>query len=369
MSPVPSIGLAEILILASCGGLALLVGVIVAALILAQRKTRDTPLDAAGASETDQGESRPATRLRYVLLAVLLLIALGILIALDIFASVSIYLRFVAVYAAFWVLVGGLLLRDSPVRHKLVILAIFVAAVASILFINWNSRKPFLKDFRRLQEGMTEAQVDGVMGRYIVETDLPPLPLGGGTVAVDAVVYRHTDESWGKSDWGVVAFEDGRVAQTELFSFGLSSRSTPPGANMAGGGLGQARYVFLQWKEGLEIMIWHDVLGGSGEGKGSGSTTDPIYRYQGYAESSDGRRFDWEVQTADGKTALFKIDDTRYDLADGRLFLVTTRGGRTEVRQLDRDLSGVQPDWESIVVFAKSDPDVAEFAGVTPDSH
>jgi len=367
MPLVPSIGLSEILILAGCGGLVLLVGVVVVALILRQRRTGHTLLDAAGANETERGESRSTARLRYTLLIFLFLIALGILVALDVFASVSIYLRFVAAYAAFWVLVGGLLLRDSPVRHRLLILALFAAAVAFILSINWNSRKPFLKDFYRLQEGMTGAQVDGIMGRYIKETDLPPLLLGEGTVAVDAVVYRHTDGDWGKSDWGVIAFEDGRVAQTEFLSFGLSSRSTPPGANMAGGGLGQARYVFLRWKEGLKIMMWHDCLK-SGRGSGSGSTTDPVYRYQGWAESSDGRRFEWEVQTADGKTALFKIDDTRYDLTDGRLFIVTMKNGKTQVRQLDRDLSNVQANQESIVAFARSDPHVAEFAGVTPGS-
>jgi len=28
--------------------------------------------------------------------------------------------------------------------------------------------------------------------------------------------YRHTNEGWGNSDWGVVTFEDGRVVQTEF---------------------------------------------------------------------------------------------------------------------------------------------------------
>ena len=102
--------------------------------------------------------------------------------------------------------------------------------------------------------------------------------------------------------------------------------------------------------------------------RGSGSTGDPIYWYQGYTESPGGHRFDWEVQTADGKTALFDIDGTRYDLTAGRLFIVMTQDGKTLVRQLDRDLSRVQTNRESIVAFAKSDPDVAGFAGVTPDS-
>jgi hypothetical protein len=144
-------------------------------------------------------------------------------------------------------------------------------------------------------------------------------------------------------------------------------KPTPPGVASAGGWFGQATYLFVRWKEGLSIMIWHDVLG-SVEGKDSGSTTEPIYWYHGWTESPGGRRFDWEVQTANGKTAVFKIDDTSYDLANGRLFIVTMKDGKTRVRQLNRDLSNVQMDWESIVAFARSDPDVAEFAGVTPGS-
>jgi hypothetical protein len=373
MSPVPNIGLAEVLILAGCSGLVLLIGVIAVAVILTQRKRRDTLGGGAGANETDRGEERPTTtRLRYALLAILFLLALGVLVALDVLASASIYLRFVAVYAAFWVLVGVLLLRGSPARRRFLILGFLVIAVFSVHFINWNSRKPFLKDLYRIKEGMTEAQVEQIMGKHIKEIDLPGSPPGGATEKEDlsprnSVLYRHTDEGWGDSEWGVITFENGHVARTEFVGLNFSPRSTPPGADAAGGGLGQARYVFLRWKEGLTIMIWHDILG-SGEGKGSGSTTDPVYRYRGYAESLDGGRFDWEVQTLDGKTALFWIDDTSYDLSDGTLFIVTTQDGKTEVKQLHRDLSGVQTDRESIIAFAQNDPDIIKFARVTPDS-
>jgi len=302
---------------------------------------------------------------RYALLALLFVAAVGILVALDLMAAVSLYLRFVAVYTAFWVLIGGLLLRGTPVRLRFMLLVVFVAQVAAIHFVDWNSRKPFLKDFDRIAEGMTEAQVDGIMGRHIKETDLPPIPLGEGGESVEAVVYRHTDERWGEADWGIVAFEGGRVRQKELFGFVFSKGPAPPGADAAAGTVGQASYVLLQWEEGLAAMIWHDF---SASSRGSGSTSDPIYRYRGYAESPGGHRFDWEAQTADGKTALFDIDGTRYDLTAGRLFIVTTQDGATLVRQLDRDLSSVQTNRESIVAFAKSDPDVAEFTGVTPDS-
>ena len=373
MSPISSIGIDEVLVLAGCAGLPLFIGVIAVAITLAKRrKTNDASANDSGANGTGADKRMTTGRLRHLLLAFAYLLAWGVFFIFDLFGSVSVYLRFTAAYAAFWVLVGALLLHDSSTRRRVLILGLFAIAILSMPFINWSSRKPFLRDLQRIEEGMTEAQVKQIMGKYIKEADLPSCLLSEATGTEglspgNCVFYRHTAASGSNSDWGVIAFENDRVARTEFRGFSLSRRSTPPGASMAGGGLEQTSYVFLRWEEGLRIMIWYDALK-SGEGSGSGSTADPIYRYHGYAESPDGRRFDWEVQTADGKTALFTIDNTTYDLADGALFLITTASGKTEVKQLQRNLSDVEPNRDSIVAFSKSDPDVARFTGVTPDS-
>ena len=365
MFSFPSIGLAEVFILVGCAGGVLLIGAIVVAVIVMREKQGGDPLNEARASEK-RGGAMP-TRLRYILFAFALLIALGVFFVLDFVADVSIYVRFVAAYAAFWVLAGALLLQGTALRYKLLILVVFLAMLWAVRFIDWNSRKPFVKDLYRVQEGMTEAQVERIMGPYIEEAILPVSLSNKGDEADEPtlgskVFYRHTDKSWGSSEWGVVTFEDGRVVQAEFIGAGFSSRSTPPGANVAGGGVGQTSYVFLRWKEGLALMMWHDFVKSSA-GKGTGSTADPIYQYRGHAESLNGRRFGWEVQTVDGRVALFTIDGTRYDPADGALFIVTTENGKTEVRQLDRDLSGVQSDRESIIAFARGDPDVTRFVG------
>ena len=372
MSPISSIGLAEVLILIGCAGVPLVVSVIAVAVILVTRRGSETQPSDPVANGTDQNEQATTPRLRYLLLAMLLLAAPGAFLILDLLGSVSVYLRFTAAYAAFWILVGALLLHGTPLHHRVLILGLFAVAVFSLSFVNWNSRKPFLRDFLRIEEGMTEAQVGQIVDRYIREIDLPSCLLSdetdpAGPATRRCVFYRHTDEGWGDSDWGVVAFESDRVARTEFFGFSLSRRSTPPGPSAAGGVLGQASYAFLRWEEGLSIMIWSDALE-SGEGSGTGSTVDPIYRYHGWAVSRGGPRFDWEVQTADGRTARFEINDTSYDLSGGSLFLITIEDGQAEVRQLQRDLSGIQPDRESIIAFAQSDPDVAAFAGVETDS-
>jgi hypothetical protein len=150
---------------------------------------------------------------------------------------------------------------------------------------------------------------------------------------------------------------------------GCRTRTTPPGADIVAGVFEQAGFEFLRWEEGLAIMIWHDFLGDSGafsESQGSAFSTDPVYKLEGYAASGEGHRFEWAVQTQDGQTAQFWLDERLYDLADGALFIVTLKEGRVDVTQLDRELSGVQPNYDSCLAFAQGDPDVARFIGAGP---
>ena len=107
-------------------------------------------------------------------------------------------------------------------------------------------------------------------------------------------------------------------------------------------------------------MIWDDIKG-SHEYDGSSSTSDSMFKQRGYAESLDGRRYDYQLQTTDEKTTVFTIDGTEYDLSQGALFLITTKGGTTRIQQLNHDLSDVVPTNEGCETFAKQNLDVAEF--------
>lgn len=146
---------------------------------------------------------------------------------------------------------------------------------------------------------------------------------------------------------------------------GCARRSTPPGPDVAAGVHRQASYIYMRWEEGLRIMIWHDIVDAS-MGRGVGAAGEERYQYGGVAKGSEGREFTWEVETEDGQTAEFRIGGARYDLADGRLFVVRTGPGEVEVEQLQRDLSDVQTNYESCVAFAESDVDLRAFLDETP---
>jgi hypothetical protein len=150
-----------------------------------------------------------------------------------------------------------------------------------------------------------------------------------------------------------------RALPVVLLAVALSGclvRSMPPGADIAGGKVGQAGFTYLRWQQGLAIMVWHDL--DSAMNHGSGTAGDPVYRLRGHAASPDGRRVEWQVETTDGKTARFRVDGVDYDLDAGALFVLTIQDGVTGVKQLDRDLSGVQTDYESCVAFARSQPEL-----------
>ena len=118
---------------------------------------------------------------------------------------------------------------------------------------------------------------------------------------------------------------------------GCTPEHTPPGADVEVGTFEQTSYTFVRWKEGLAILIWHDFVLDSASSHNPRSTTDPVSRVEGYAESKDGHRLEWKAHTTDGKTAQFWIDDVPYNLTDGTLFIVTIANGRLEIAQLQRE--------------------------------
>ncbi len=212
-SIVPDTWLEALVIPAIIAGLVVLLGAAIVALVL-RRWSGD-------------GEDDGLPQSRAVLLALAFWIALTLFLILDLGLglAVSVYVTFAVAYAAFWILVGALLLARRPRREKTLILVLFAVVLLSVRFVDWNSRKPFLRDFNWIKEGMTEAQVDRIMDGYMKGYCGGPPPLlreyepefdEQGKIITGWVTYRHTDEGWGDSDWGEVTFEDGRVVETRF---------------------------------------------------------------------------------------------------------------------------------------------------------
>jgi hypothetical protein len=69
-------------------------------------------------------------------------------------------------------------------------------------------------------------------------------------------------------------------------------------------------------------MICSDIGAGTTSSKDSISGPPWVRKVEGFASSKDGRRFDWQLETSDGRTVKCLVDGKEYDLAQGTLFLV-----------------------------------------------
>ena len=214
-----------VLALSIAGGLILMAVVAVVMMSARRLLRRDRILGDPDATERTQRSWAAVFTSRTVLVMFPLGFAMAFYVILDRVLTVSVHWRFVGLYAAFWVLFLLLLLLKASARDKLLIVGSLVVIFVGMRFVDWNSRKPFLRDLYRIKNGMTAAQVDQIMGDYMtggaVSLGNPGIRLDGrlleqGERATGMIAYRHTDEGWGNSDFGEVTFVSGRVVNVHF---------------------------------------------------------------------------------------------------------------------------------------------------------
>jgi hypothetical protein len=145
-----------------------------------------------------------------------------------------------------------------------------------------------------------------------------------------------------------------------LLSLGACQSKTPPGSDVFSNTVNEAGCTFLVWQEGLRLMLWTDITGESGTNSAT-SSGDPMFRQTGYAQAADGRRVEWQLETADGRTATLTIGDQRFDPAQGALFLIATAQGNLQIQQLQYDFDPLRPDPSSCENVATNSPEVQRF--------
>jgi len=120
---------------------------------------------------------------------------------------------------------------------------------------------------------------------------------------------------------------------------------------------------FHRWRAGPTVMICCDIVGGRCEIGNSTSGSPLVLKVEGNASAKDGRRLDWKLETSDGRSIKCWVNGKEYDISKGSLFLVKTKGGKMQVEQLNRDLSGIQADEESCRRFVRTDPAMSKLLG------
>jgi len=127
-------------------------------------------------------------------------------------------------------------------------------------------------------------------------------------------------------------------------------------------GCDEINAVWGAWHKKFCFVIFSDVVGsasGRQEARGAQST------FEVQRSSSDGQKFDWHCETADGKTGKGMLDGQSYELAHGMIFLVSTKGEKRQVRQLQRNLADTTAGPDSLEKLLKEDQEIVRFFTVS----
>ena len=134
---------------------------------------------------------------------------IGLYLVLDKGAAITLYPVAVALFCGLALLALLPLLYGRQRAMQIVVPIALLGAMLALQFVNWDSRKPFIRALNRVEVGMTIEQVDALMTGYMRS---PAQGSGGET----SIGYRHTDEGWGNSDIGLITIVDGRVATRQF---------------------------------------------------------------------------------------------------------------------------------------------------------
>lgn len=96
--------------------------------------------------------------------------------------------------------------RGSP--RALGGMLVVAAIIAALRLGVWSPRKPIVEDLRRVEQGMTAAQVEAIMAPYRARSNVSD----GGR----RMIYRHSDDGRYNADLAIIELEDGRVVRTEF---------------------------------------------------------------------------------------------------------------------------------------------------------
>lgn len=125
-------------------------------------------------------------------------------------------------------------------------------------------------------------------------------------------------------------------------------------------GIDQASITCGLWgSRGMAVVVWTDLPGGSSEFLPPVTTKTEGFVFVGHHRSSDGRQVECRIATRDGSTGPVTINGKSFNLAQGALFLVSTTGAQTQVRQLKRDFVKLEPG--DLMHLAKNDQEIRTF--------
>jgi hypothetical protein len=141
---------------------------------------------------------------------------------------------------------------------------------------------------------------------------------------------------------------------------GCKTRSTPSHGGTGGEPYGKTVASWVLWGDKTAIIVWSDARFYQDGGLSDNGELLTVHRRATHS-LFDGPYLEWDFSTPDGRSGRVTINGFTYELSDGCLFLVTTRGGEIRVVQLSRDWIWDTSPKEAAKRLAQSDPEVSRF--------
>jgi hypothetical protein len=93
-------------------------------------------------------------------------------------------------------------------------------------------------------------------------------------------------------------------------------------------------------------------------------------KFGGHLHANDGSEIDWSCTTQDGHSGKVIVESHEFDLAQGTLFLVSTRENPIRFDQLAVDMGRLQAcsDAKKLPELAEADPQIAAFLQLCKES-
>jgi hypothetical protein len=122
-------------------------------------------------------------------------------------------------------------------------------------------------------------------------------------------------------------------------------------------GLDSGRVYYV----GKLLLMWTAAASGGSEGTTSSGRDGA--RGDGQVTFRGGKQVPYTFRMPDEKTGTVVIDGTEYQLTGGRVFLVKRVGDTVVVKQLDKDLTGIDLAKTDFQALGRADPAITGFFG------
>lgn len=141
------------------------------------------------------------------LIAIVVLLA-TVSVLLDTYFAFSVTPLTTSICGLIWLFIGLRLMRPIRLRPKFTLLAVSLLLILSVKHMDWNSRRPFIRDLLKIKSGMPANEVDRVMKRYRRGSE--------SSSGNERLFYMHAVKGPFYSDMGIVTLKDDKVEAVEL---------------------------------------------------------------------------------------------------------------------------------------------------------